>query len=179
MGSGNAFSDQTNPQVVVQVGAEGSSGVLEIGGVIFSTRGPGKFPIHLKYSALLNKNTAPGAVVVEWNIAGSSQGSAGMWDSYIRLGGTAGSDMQLTQCPVGSPGPSCYGAFLALHLTAKSNAYIEGAWVWLADHDVENTDKNITVYSGRGVLSESQGPVWLVGTGCECRLFFYNTHADN
>lgn len=91
-----------------------------------------------------------------------------MWDSYIRLGGTAGSNMQLAQCPTNAPSASCYGAFLALHLTAKSNAYIEGAWVWLADHDVENTDTQITIYSGRGILSESQGPVWLIGTGCEC-----------
>lgn len=24
----------------------------------------------------------------------------------------------------------------------------------------------ITVYSGRGILSESQGPVWMIGTAC-------------
>lgn len=109
---------------------------------------------------------APGAIVVEWNVAGSSQGSAAMWDSYIRLGGTAGTNLQQSQCPTNAPGAGCYAAFLALHLTTNSNAYIEGVWVWLADHDVEGTAQ-VTIYSGRGVLSESQGPVWLIGTGCE------------
>lgn len=28
-------------------------------------------------------------------------------------------------------------------------------------------DPQITIFSGRGILSESQGPVWLIGTGSE------------
>ena len=70
-----------------------------------------------------------------------------------------------------------------MHLTPQSNAYLEvchggldsvglglifaqGTWVWLADHDLEGDGRSqITVYSGRGVLSESQGPVWMIGTG--------------
>jgi len=33
----------------------------------------------------------------------------------------------------------------------------------------------ITAYSGRGILSESQGPVWMIGTACALTLllFFY------
>ena len=92
-----------------------------------------------------------------------------MWDSYVRLGGTAGSELQLSQCPklaVGNRG--CFAAFLAVHLTAQSNAYFEGTWIWLADHDFETLDANqTTIYSARGLLSESQGPVWLIGTGTE------------
>jgi len=43
----------------------------------------------------------------------------------------------------------------------------QGAWVWLADHDLDLAGENrITVYSGRGILSESKGPVWLIGTAC-------------
>jgi hypothetical protein len=38
-GKGAAFQDQNNPQVVVQVGAAGSSGVVEITDIIFSTIG--------------------------------------------------------------------------------------------------------------------------------------------
>jgi len=36
--------------------------------------------------------TAPGAIVVEWNVAQPSghSGGAGMWDSHIRLGGGKG-----------------------------------------------------------------------------------------
>lgn len=72
MGSGNAFSDPNNPQVVVQVGTAGSTGTAEISGVLFSTRA-----------------SAGGAIVVEWNVHDPSgqQGAAGMWDTLIRLGG--------------------------------------------------------------------------------------------
>ena len=92
-----------------------------------------------------------------------------MWDSYVRLGGTAGSELQLPQCPSTDVGNrQCFAAFLAVHLTRQSNAYFEGTWIWLADHDVETLDGNqTTIYSGRGLLSESQGPVWLIGTGSE------------
>ena len=42
-GTGNKFDDIDNPKVVVQVGAPGSEGPAEIGGIIFSTRGPSTF----------------------------------------------------------------------------------------------------------------------------------------
>ena len=51
----------------MRVGESGSTGVLEITDMIFSTRGP-----------------AAGAIVVEWNIHSDEQGGAGMWDSHIR-----------------------------------------------------------------------------------------------
>ena len=112
---------------------------------------------------------AAGAVVLQWNVHSEAKGGAGLWDSYVRLGGTAGSELQVTQCPKAGVGNrQCFAAFLAVHLTRHSSAYFEGTWIWLADHDFEtlNADQ-ITVYSGRGLLSESQGPVWLVGTGSE------------
>jgi hypothetical protein len=69
-GKGAAFQNINSPIPVVQVGAAGSTGLVEISDIIFSTIGP-----------------APGAIVVEWNVKQSSQGAAGMWDSHIRLGG--------------------------------------------------------------------------------------------
>lgn len=39
-GTGSKFNDIDNPKVVVRVGAVGSQGIAEIGGMIFSTRGP-------------------------------------------------------------------------------------------------------------------------------------------
>lgn len=42
MGSGSKFSDQNNPHVMVQAGASGSTGILEITDMIFKTAGPGK-----------------------------------------------------------------------------------------------------------------------------------------
>lgn len=38
----------------------------------------------------------------------------------------------------------------------------------LADHELDGDGKSqITLFSGRGILSESQGPVWMIGTGCK------------
>jgi glucan 1,3-beta-glucosidase len=41
-GKGSAFQNQASPQVVVQVGSAGSSGVVEISDIIFTTVGPSK-----------------------------------------------------------------------------------------------------------------------------------------
>lgn len=42
----------------------------------------------------------------------------------------------------------------------------QGTWVWNADHDLDNTNSQQTsVFSGRGIFSESYGPVWMIGTG--------------
>jgi glucan 1,3-beta-glucosidase len=102
-------------------------------------------------------------------VAGSSQGSAGMWDSHIRIGGAKGTNTDIKTCPAGSTNyAACSASYLGLHLTAKSSAYLEGTWIWTADHDMEDPAQGQTsVFSGRGILSESQGPVWLVGTASE------------
>jgi len=48
-----------------------------------------------------------------------------------------------------------------------SSLWSQGTWVWLADHDLDlQGEEMITAYSGRGILSESQGPVWMIGTAC-------------
>lgn len=105
--------------------------------------------------------TAGGAIVVEWNVKQATQGGAGMWDTHIRLGGASGTDLQTAQCPSGSDNSACMASFLALHITSSATAYLEGTWVWLADHDLDNTAQTqLTQFSGRGILSESAGPVW-------------------
>ncbi len=39
--------------------------------------------------------------------------------------------------------------------------------MWLADHDLDSGgSRQTTLFSGRGILSESQGPVWMIGTAC-------------
>ncbi|KAJ7702297.1 pectin lyase fold/virulence factor [Mycena rosella] len=157
-GKGAAFADINNPQVVVQVGASGSSGLVEISDIIFSTIGP-----------------AGGAIVVEWNVKQTTQGGAGMWDSHIRLGGAAGTNLQASNCPSSGSGgtTNCLAAFLGLHITAAATAYLEGTWVWLADHDLDQSGQaQVSLYSGRGILSESAGPVWLIGTASEHHVLY-------
>ncbi|PPQ77526.1 hypothetical protein CVT25_011323 [Psilocybe cyanescens] len=145
-GKGPTFQNQNNPTPVVKVGDTNSQGIIEITDMLFTTMGP-----------------AAGAVVVEWNVKQPSgtTGGAGMWDSHIRLGGAAGTNLEPSQCPRGaSASVNCIAAFLALHLTPASTAYLEGAWVWLADHDIDGDGSTqIQVYSGRGILSESAGPL--------------------
>ncbi|KAI0339777.1 glucan 1,3-beta-glucosidase [Trametopsis cervina] len=150
MGSGNAFFDYNNPKPVVQAGTAGSSGVLEISDIIFTTRAP-----------------AAGAIILEWNVhdPAGQQAAAGTWDTHLIIGAQSG--LQVSQCPTsGAGGNNCFADFLGLHLTSGSSAYLEGMWVWLADHDLDSPGSpQISLWSGRGVLSESQGPVWLIGTG--------------
>ncbi|GLB43041.1 putative glycoside hydrolase family 55 protein [Lyophyllum shimeji] len=161
-GSGSAFQDINNPQVVVRVGDPNSQGILEISDMIFSTIGP-----------------TPGAIVVEWNVKQPSgvQGGAGTWDTHIRLGGTAGTNLEASQCPSSGAGgiPNCYAAFLSLHITPGATGYFEGLWAWLADHELDGAGQGqISVYSGRGIFSESAGPVWMVGTAEHHALYQYN-----
>lgn len=184
MGGGSEFQNENNPKAVVQVGEScsgfpalcclpgasgllGPHGILEISDIVFTTRG-----------------YAPGAIVVEWNVHEplDVQGGAGMWDSYIRIGGAAGTDLQFAECPAGSQNTDCMAAFMGLYLTESSSAYLEGTWIWTADHDMEDPKlRQITVFTGRGLLSESLGPVWMIGTASEhSTLYQYNLHnAEN
>jgi len=62
---------------------------------------------------------------------------------------------------------------MALHLTTGSSAYLEGLWVWNADHDLDwPGNAQLSLYSGRGILSESAGPVWLIGTASEHHVLY-------
>ncbi|KAJ8093122.1 hypothetical protein PM082_020607 [Marasmius tenuissimus] len=153
-GKGSAFQDINNPRVVVRVGEPNSQGTVEISDITFSTVGP-----------------APGAIVVEWNVKQPSgaNGGAGMWDTHFRLGGADGSNLQ-TNCPSSGSGgtANCFAAYLALHLTPASTAYLEATWVWLADHNLDGDGSSqISIFAGRGILSESAGPVWMIGTASE------------
>lgn len=62
MAIGSKFEDVRNPRVAVKVGNEGDVGIVEIQDLLFTVSGP-----------------TAGAVLVEWNIHESSQGSAGLW----------------------------------------------------------------------------------------------------
>ncbi|KAG2157573.1 glycoside hydrolase family 55 protein [Suillus bovinus] len=168
MGAGLNFNNKEDPNVVVQVGTPGSQGITEITDIVFTTQGP-----------------AAGAIVVQWNVHDPPglQGAAGMWDSHIRFSHANGdwllfilangTHLQDAECPAGSINPECFAAFLALHITCGASAYLEGTWVWLADHDLDGL-KQLTLFSGRGVLSHSQGPVWMIGTAEHHVLYQYS-----
>jgi glucan 1,3-beta-glucosidase len=156
IGGGSNFSDQNNPRAVIKVGNAGDKGVVEISDMVFSAR-----------------SGSAGAIVVEWNVADASgqKATAAMWDVHIRLGGFAGSGMQTGNClkQSGHAIAPCTAAHTGLHITSQATGYFEGTWVWTADHDLDDSgERQIDVYSGRGILSEStNGPVWMIGTASE------------
>ncbi|KAK6502302.1 hypothetical protein TWF506_002885 [Arthrobotrys conoides] len=153
MGTGSYFADADNPKVMIKVGNPGDSGVIEIQDMIFTTSGP-----------------TAGAIIIQWNVKQSSQGSAAMWDSHIRIGGAAGTNLRATDCPklTGSINMDCRAASMLLHITKQSSAYLENVWAWVADHDVDILDQTqIDIYVARGVLIESTAPTWLWGTASE------------
>ncbi|KAJ3111779.1 hypothetical protein HK100_002560 [Physocladia obscura] len=150
--SGTAFQNAAAPIPVWQVGQSGQTGNVEISDLIFETLGP-----------------QPGAILIEWNVQQSSQGSAGLWDVHGRIGGSAGTKLLSTNCIAGNLNyQSCSGPFLQIHVTSSAGIYMENTWFWTADHDLDTAGHSqVSIFTGRGVLIESQGPVWLYGTAAE------------
>jgi glucan 1,3-beta-glucosidase len=154
--TGKFFGNMDDPKPGFRVGKKsGDKGSFEMSDAIISTQGP-----------------APGGILMEWNIAAES-GKAGLWDVHFRVGGFAGTNLQSSNCKKNpdakhEPNPECIGSFMQLHITKSSSGYFENVWLWTADHELDQDDHSqIDIYNGRGMLVESQGPVWLVGTASE------------
>lgn len=162
-GTGFYFSDMANPKVMVQVGNRGEIGTMEIIEMLFTVRG----------------NTA-GAILMEWNVAASSQGAAAMWDSHFRVGGGTGTDLDFATCPKRGFNEQCIAASLMFHVTKEADGYFENVWAWVADHDNDKSLYNspdtmanqISIYGARGMLIESQGPSWFYGSGSEHSVLY-------
>ncbi|RHZ63561.1 hypothetical protein CDV55_106217 [Aspergillus turcosus] len=159
MGTGSYFEDEVNPKVMVQVGAPGDSGIIQISDMLFTVKGP-----------------TAGAILMEWNVHESTQGSAAMWDSHFRVGGANGTELQVADCPklTGSVNQNCMAASMLLHLTASSSGYFENVWAWVADHDLDapvdsnsttTTSTQINIYAGRG-------PTWFYGCASEHSILY-------
>jgi hypothetical protein len=161
--TGSYFADMKNPKVVVRVGEEGDVGTMEIVDMLFTVKG-----------------ATAGAIMMEWNIPESSQGAAALWDSHIRVGGGIGTDLDAATCPKFSQKDVCICASMLLHVTKRASGYFENFWAWVADHDndmsmyweVDSSKSQISLFGARGVLVESQGPVWIYGSGSEHVIFY-------
>lgn len=156
LASGAAFGDESQPRPVFQVGRPGDVGAVEMSDLVFATAGP-----------------QPGAVMVEWNVRDATQGACGMWDVHMRIGGSAGTQLQSDRCAktpnvTTSVKPECVAAALLLHVTRDASIYLENNWIWVADHELDRPDYGqINIYNGRGILVESQGPVWMYAVASE------------
>ncbi|KAI8268330.1 Glucan 1,3-beta-glucosidase [Colletotrichum sp. SAR11_239] len=168
MANGEAFKDQANPKVMLRVGKPGDVGTFEMSDIIVQTQGP-----------------QAGAILMEYNIAGSSPGAAGLWDVHFRIGGSQGTQLQSDKCAKNpnvthAANPECIGAYMLTHITAESSGYFENVWWWVADHelDLANKGQQIDIYNGRGVLTESTKGTWFWGTASEHSVL-YNYQFNN
>ncbi|KAF6843019.1 LysM domain-containing protein [Colletotrichum musicola] len=143
-------SKTKTPYLVIKVENTGQAGTVELQDLKFTVRGK-----------------TVGAIILQWNMRESSQGSAAMWDVHIRVGGAAGSDLQVSDCPklTGSVNPKLHCRFDA----GTPDATI------FNDLDI-NAQTQIDIYVAQGVLIESTNPVWIYGTASEhCVLYQFQT----
>lgn len=134
MCTGSFFGDQFNPKPMWKIGNPADVGSVEISDLVFETKGP-----------------CPGAIIIEWNIKAVGPALAGMWDAHWRIGGSAGTNLQENLCvktpgtPLAASNPTltnCIGAFLLLHVTSQADGYFENIWGWVADHELDQGDRN-------------------------------------
>ncbi len=164
MGSGEKFSDPSNPRPVVQVGRPGDIGFVELSDLIVSTQG-----------------ATAGAIVIEYNLNTPSAENtcspgvppSGLWDVHVRVGGFKGSELQVADCPTtpsksNYANPACVAGYMSMHITPSArNLYMENNWIWVADHDIDDWNSTqISVFVGRGLLVEGSR-IWLVGSSVE------------
>ncbi|KAM3538771.1 hypothetical protein ARSEF1564_008314 [Beauveria bassiana] len=167
---GDVFSNADKPKVMLSSN-EGDVGNIEMQDLILTSKGP-----------------TPGVVLMEWNIRAKSNGDAALWDVHIRLGGAVGTQLTPAECPPSKSGTNpdtCKVASLLLHITPKASGYFDNLWAWVADHqiddphleDAQNNMEQLSVYSARGILVESQKATFLYGTASEHSVFYqYNFH---
>ncbi|KKK12676.1 putative exo-beta-1,3-glucanase [Aspergillus rambellii] len=159
--TGSNFWNPNAPTTMVKVGNPGDVGVAQFTDMLFTVA-----------------DVLQGCKMVEVNIAGSSPGDVGFWNTHFRIGGAVGSKVQ-TNC-YGTP-DECKAAWGVLHLTNTSSTYIENMWGWTADHNLDGASQTTTISTGRGLLVEATKGTWLVGTAMEHHsLYQYNfEYAEN
>jgi hypothetical protein len=167
--NGAKFGDATKPVPMFKVGNDGDVGSVELQDLILTSKGP-----------------TPGLIVMQWNVAARSAGAAALWDVHVRLGGASGTSLTPSECPPTRSGTNparCQVASMLLHVTKKASGYFDNMWLWVADHmiddpllsDAYNNMEQLSVYSARGALIESQKATWLYGTASEHSVFYqYN-----
>ncbi|QUC18266.1 uncharacterized protein UV8b_02507 [Ustilaginoidea virens] len=147
-GAGQFFKDSSNPKPVVQVGKAGDVGTAQIQDMRFTVA-----------------QVLPGAIIVQFQAAGSKPGDVALWNSLITVGGTRGAPDLTGSCTDASN--ECMGAFLGLHFAKDSSAYVENVWNWVADHITEDFDGGSSIAGKGGALVESTKGTWLHALGSE------------
>lgn len=147
-GNGNFFKDESNPKPVVSVGREGDVGVAQIQDMRFTV-----------------SDVLPGAIVIQFNMAGNAPGDVALWNSLVTVGGTRGAPGLTDSC--GDASNECKAAFIGMHFTKSSSAYVENVWNWVADHITESFSGGSSIAAKGGALVESTKATWLHALGSE------------
>jgi hypothetical protein len=153
-GYGPFFANASSPHPVVKIGDPDSLGTAVLQDLRFTVG-----------------QALPGAILLQINMAGDSPGDVAIFNSLITIGGTRDTeiDCYAESSPPSpptstflpdlhqSPAPkSCLGAYIGLHLSKSSSAYVENVWTWLADHEVDSATNSHTRIAARyGVVVEA------------------------
>lgn len=143
-GFGSAFNDESRPTPVVRIGVPGAVGTAVVQDMRFTVG-----------------EALPGAIILQVNMAGHQPGDVALYNSLITVGGTR--DTQLS-C---SSEANCKAAYLGLHLSTTSSAYIENFWSWLADHASDSSNVQTRTAGKGGIFIEATKGTWLAGVASE------------
>ncbi|KAI1304383.1 glycoside hydrolase family 55 protein [Xylaria venustula] len=147
-GNGANFKDANNPRPVVAVGNAGDVGTAQIQDMRFTV-----------------SDVLPGAIILQFNIAGTSPGQVALWNSLVTVGGTRGASALTNACT--NSASECQAAFIGIHFAPTSSAYLENVWNWVADHTTEDFSGGSNIAAKGGVLVESTKGTWLHALGSE------------
>jgi len=147
-GDGSYFSDPKNPKPVVSVGKPGDVGAAQIQDMRFTV-----------------SDVLPGAIIVQFNAAGSYPGQVALWNSLVTVGGTRGASSLTNTC--NDPSNECPAAWAGIHFAPTSSAYLENVWNWVADHITEDFNGGSNIAGKGGVLVQATKGTWIHALGSE------------
>ncbi|KAK4221938.1 glycoside hydrolase [Podospora fimiseda] len=148
VGFGSFFKNSDSPQPIIKVGNPGDVGRAQISDMRITVG-----------------DVLPGAILVQFNMAGNQPGDVGFWNSLTTVGGTRGAQPLTNTCK--DSHNQCRAAFLGLHFAPTSSVYLENIWNWVADHVAESFDGGSFFAAGRGALVEATKGTWLHALGSE------------
>jgi hypothetical protein len=154
-GFGSAFSNEDQPTPVVKVGEPGQTGTAHIQDVRFTVG-----------------QQLPGAIILQINLAGENPGDVSIHNSIITVGGTRDTQINCFDSA------TCPGAYIGMHLSDTSSAYIDNVWVWVADHASDSSSGGTDISAKGGVLIEANKGTWITGLGSE-HFWLYNVAWNN
>jgi hypothetical protein len=149
-GYGPFFADGSSPKPIVKIGEVNSTGTAVLQDLRFTVG-----------------QALPGAILLQINMAGASPGDVAVFNSLITIGGTRDTEIDCysessspsppaSSFPGSSSQPNCVGAYIGLHLSKSSSAYVENIWTWLADHEADSaTNSHTRIAAKYGVVVEA------------------------